>query len=141
MDQSNNTVLEKYVKIQEDLESGEKKEEEIHFKYKRTYRFEGEYMSMFQNFITKKVEKGSVQRLFGRTGEVLFYLLARMSFDNSVRIKQVDICRDLDFSKQHLNQILKSLEKEEFIKRGIGFIEINPMFVYKGKVKYHPNAK
>ena len=76
----------------------------------------------------------------GETYRVLFFICARLDFENWVQISNTEIANELDLKRPHVSRAMKVLEEKEIILRGpkIGrsyAFMLNPEFGWKGKVK------
>jgi hypothetical protein len=75
----------------------------------------------------------------GETYRVLFFICARLDFENWVQISGTEIANELGMRKQHVSEAMKILEAKEIILRGpkVGrsyAFMLNPEFGWKGKV-------
>ena len=76
----------------------------------------------------------------GETYRVLFFICARLDFENWVQIPLSEVAQELDLKKQSVTRAIKVLEEKEIILRGpkVGrsyAFMLNPDFGWKGKVK------
>ena len=76
----------------------------------------------------------------GETYRVLFFICARLDFENWVQISITEIGNELDLKQQSVSRAMKVLESKEIILRGpkVGrsyAFMLNPEFGWKGKVK------
>ena len=76
----------------------------------------------------------------GETYRVLFFICARLDFENWVQISITEIGNELDLKQQSVSRAMKVLETKEIILRGpkVGrsyAFMLNPDFGWKGKVK------
>ena len=76
----------------------------------------------------------------GETYRVLFFICARLDFENWVQLSNTEIANELDLKRPHVSRAIKVLEEKEIILRGpkIGrsyAFMLNPEFGWKGKVK------
>ncbi len=76
----------------------------------------------------------------GETYRVLFFICARLDFENWVQISITEIGNELDLKQQSVSRAMKVLESKEIILRGpkVGrsyAFMLNPDFGWKGKVK------
>ena len=76
----------------------------------------------------------------GETYRVLFFICARLDFENWVQISVTEIANELDLKQPHVSRAMKVLEDKEIILRGpkVGrsyAFMLNPEFGWKGKVK------
>ncbi len=76
----------------------------------------------------------------GETYRVLFFICARLDFENWVQISITEIGSELDLKQQSVSRAMKVLETKEIILRGpkVGrsyAFMLNPEFGWKGKVK------
>ena len=76
----------------------------------------------------------------GETYRVLFFICARLDFENWVQIPLSEVAQELDLKKQSVTRAIKILESKEIIIRGpkVGrsyAFMLNPDFGWKGKVK------
>lgn len=117
MDNIQDSMQEKFFKVTEDT-AGRKQEEEVFFRYKRTYKFEEKYMMLFQGaLLNRAIENGGIERTLGKTGQVLFYLLLNMNFENMAMIKQSTVAKKFNMTRQNTSKIFKKLEAEGFITK------------------------
>ena len=77
----------------------------------------------------------------GETYRVLFFICARLDFENWVQISITDIANELGLKQPHVSRAFKVLEEKEIILRGpkVGrsfAFRLNPEFGWKGKVKH-----
>ena len=80
------------------------------------------------------------KEITGRIHRVLWFIVARLDFENWIQISQQEICEELGIKKQHVSSAIKLLEQKEIILRGpkVGrsyAFRLNPYFGWKGKVK------
>ena len=76
----------------------------------------------------------------GETYRVLFFICARLDFENWVQISITEIANELDLKQPSVSRAMKVLEEKEIILRGpkVGrsyAFMLNPEFGWKGKVK------
>jgi DNA-binding transcriptional ArsR family regulator len=76
----------------------------------------------------------------GETYRVLFFICARLDFENWVQLSATEIGNELDLKQQSVSRAMKVLEEKEIILRGpkVGrsyAFMLNPEFGWKGKVK------
>lgn len=76
----------------------------------------------------------------GETYRVLFFICARLDFENWVQISITEIGSELDLKQPSVSRAMKVLETKEIILRGpkVGrsyAFMLNPEFGWKGKVK------
>ena len=76
----------------------------------------------------------------GETYRVLFFICARLDFENWVQISITEIADELDLKQPSVSRAMKVLETKEIILRGpkVGrsyAFMLNPDFGWKGKVK------
>ena len=76
----------------------------------------------------------------GETYRVLFFICARLDFENWVQISVTEIANELDLKQPSVSRAMKVLETKEIILRGpkVGrsyAFMLNPEFGWKGKVK------
>ncbi len=76
----------------------------------------------------------------GETYRVLFFICARLDFENWVQISVTEIADELDLKQPSVSRAMKVLETKEIILRGpkVGrsyAFMLNPDFGWKGKVK------
>ncbi len=76
----------------------------------------------------------------GETYRVLFFICARLDFENWVQLSITEIGKELDLKQQSVSRAMKVLENKEIILRGpkVGrsyAFMLNPEFGWKGKVK------
>jgi DNA-binding transcriptional ArsR family regulator len=76
----------------------------------------------------------------GETYRVLFFICARLDFENWVQISVTEIANELDLKQPHVSRAMKVLEDKQIILRGpkVGrsyAFMLNPEFGWKGKVK------
>jgi DNA-binding transcriptional regulator GbsR (MarR family) len=75
----------------------------------------------------------------GETYRVLFFICARLDFENWVQISVTEIAQELDLKQPHVSRAMKVLEDKQIILRGpkVGrsyAFMLNPDFGWKGKV-------
>ena len=80
------------------------------------------------------------KEITGGIHRVLWFIIARLDFENWIQISQQEICGELGMKKQHVSSAIKLLEKKEIILRGpkVGksyAFRLNPYFGWKGNVK------
>jgi DNA-binding transcriptional ArsR family regulator len=76
----------------------------------------------------------------GETYRVLFFICARLDFENWVQLSVSEIAEELELKQPNVSRAIKLLEKKEIIIRGpkVGrsyAFRLNPYFGWKGKVK------
>ena len=79
------------------------------------------------------------KEITGRIHRVLWFIVARLDFENWIQISQHEICKGLEMKKQHVSSAIKLLEQKEIILRGpkVGrsyAFRLNPYFGWKGNV-------
>jgi DNA-binding transcriptional ArsR family regulator len=77
----------------------------------------------------------------GETYRVLFFICARLDFENWVQISITEIANELDLKQPSASRAIKVLEEKEIILRGPKLgrsfaFRLNPEFGWKGKVKH-----
>ncbi len=80
------------------------------------------------------------KEITGGTHRVLWFIVARLDFENWIQISQQEICKELEMKKQNVSSAIKLLEQKEIILRGpkVGrsyAFRLNPHFGWKGDVK------
>ena len=80
------------------------------------------------------------KEITGRIHRVLWFIVARLDFENWIQISQKEVCEELNMQKQHVSSAIKLLERKEIILRGpkVGksyAFRLNPYFGWKGDVK------
>ena len=80
------------------------------------------------------------KEITGGVHRVLWFIVARLDFENWIQISQQEICKELEIKKQHVSSAIKLLEQKEIILRGpkVGrsyAFRLNPYFGWKGDVK------
>ena len=80
------------------------------------------------------------KEITGRIHRILWFLIARLDFENWIQISQKEICEELSMRKEDLSSGIKLLEKKKILIRGpkVGrsySFRINPNFGWKGDVK------
>ena len=80
------------------------------------------------------------REITGRIHRVLWFVIARLDFENWIQISQQEICNELEMKKQHVSSAIKLLEQKEIILRGPKLgrsyaFRLNPYFGWKGNVK------
>ena len=80
------------------------------------------------------------KEITGRIHRVLWFIIARLDFENWIQISQKEISEELSMKKQHVSSAIKLLEVKGIILRGpkVGnsyAFRINPNFGWKGNVK------
>ena len=80
------------------------------------------------------------KEITGGVHRVLWFIVARLDFENWIQISQQEICKELEIKKQHVSSAIKVLEQKEIILRGpkVGrsyAFRLNPYFGWKGDVK------
>ena len=75
----------------------------------------------------------------GETYRVLFFICARLDFENWVQISVTEIANELNLKQPHVSRAMKVLEDKQIILRGpkVGrsyAFMLNPEFGWKGKV-------
>ena len=81
------------------------------------------------------------KEITGRIHRILWFLVARLDFENWIQISQREICLELGMRKEDVSSGVKLLEKKEILIRGpkVGrsySFRINPYFGWKGNVKH-----
>lgn len=76
----------------------------------------------------------------GETYRVLFFICARLDFENWVQLSVTEIAQELDLKHPSVSRAMKVLETKEIVLRGpkVGrsyAFMLNPEFGWKGKVK------
>ena len=76
----------------------------------------------------------------GETYRVLFFICARLDFENWVQLSVTEIANELDLKQPSVSRAMKVLEDKQIILRGpkVGrsyAFMLNPEFGWKGKVK------
>ena len=76
----------------------------------------------------------------GETYRVLFFICARLDFENWVQLSITEIANELDLKQPSVSRAIKVLENKQIILRGpkVGrsyAFMLNPEFGWKGKVK------
>ena len=80
------------------------------------------------------------KEITGRIHRILWFLVARLDFENWVQISQKEVCEELSMRKEDVSSGVKLLEKKRILIRGpkVGrsySFRINPYFGWKGDVK------
>ena len=80
------------------------------------------------------------KEITGGIHRVLWFIVARLDFENWIQISQQEISEELGIKKQHVSNAIKLLQKKEIILRGpkVGrsyAFRLNPYFGWKGNVK------
>lgn len=80
------------------------------------------------------------KEITGRIHRILWFLIARLDFENWIQITQKEICEELGMRKEDVSSGIKLLEKKDILLRGpkIGrsySFRINPYFGWKGDVR------
>ena len=80
------------------------------------------------------------KEITGGIHRVLWFIVARLDFENWIQISQKEICKELEMKKQNVSSAIKLLEQKEIILRGprVGksyAFRLNPHFGWKGDVK------
>ena len=80
------------------------------------------------------------KEITGGVHRVLWFIVARLDFENWIQISQQEICKELEIKKQHVSSAIKLLEQKEIILRGpkVGrsyAFRLNPHFGWKGDVR------
>jgi len=78
------------------------------------------------------------KELTGETYKVLLYLFSILDFENWIQIPQIEIAKELEIHRQHINRSIKKLELKEIIIKGPKLgrsysFRLNPYFAWKGK--------
>jgi len=81
--------------------------------------------------------------VIGKSAEamrVLWYMVGRLDFENFIQVPQVEIAKELNMHKQHVNRAVKILLERGVLLQGprVGRAyswRLNPHFGWKGKVK------
>ena len=76
----------------------------------------------------------------GETYRVLFFICARLDFENWVHISINEVAKELEMHRQNVSKAIKLLEKKEIILKGPKIARsytfmLNPDFGWKGKVE------
>jgi DNA-binding transcriptional ArsR family regulator len=80
------------------------------------------------------------KEITGETYRVLFFICARLDFENWVQVPVIEIAQELDLRQPNVSRAMKVLEDKQIIIRGpklgrsYAFM-LNPDFGWKGKVK------
>ena len=80
------------------------------------------------------------KEITGRIHRILWFLVARLDFENWIQISQKEICEELNMRKEDVSSGVKVLETKRILIRGpkVGrsySFRINPNFGWKGDVK------
>ena len=80
------------------------------------------------------------KEITGRIHRILWFLVARLDFENWIQISQKEICEELSMRKEDVSSGIKLLEKKRILLRGpkVGrsySFRINPDFGWKGDVR------
>ena len=80
------------------------------------------------------------KEITGRIHRILWFLVARLDFENWVQISQKEVCEELSMRKEDVSSGVKLLEKKRILIRGpkVGrsySVRMNPYFGWKGDVK------
>ena len=80
------------------------------------------------------------KEITGRIHRILWFLVARLDFENWIQISQKEICEELSMRKEDVSSGIKLLERKRILLRGpkVGrsySFRINPDFGWKGDVK------
>ena len=80
------------------------------------------------------------KEITGEAYRVLFFICARLDFENWVQVPVTEIAQELDLRQPNVSRAMKVLETKEIILRGpkVGrsyAFMLNPEFGWKGKVK------
>ncbi len=80
------------------------------------------------------------KELTGESYRVLFFICARLDFENWVEIPTIEIAQELELKRPNVSRSMKILEEKGIILRGpkVGrsySFMLNPEFGWKGKVK------
>ena len=80
------------------------------------------------------------KEITGGVHRVLWFIIARLDYENWIQISQQEICEELGMKKQNVSSAIKLLEQKEIILRGPKVsrsyaFRLNPYFGWKGKVK------
>ena len=80
------------------------------------------------------------KEITGGIHRVLWFIVARLDFENWIQISQQEISEELGIKKQHVSSAIKLLQRKEIILRGpkVGrsyAFRLNPYFGWKGNVK------
>ncbi len=81
------------------------------------------------------------KEITGRIHRILWFLIARLDFENWIQVSQKEICEELNMRKEDVSSGIKLLEKKTILIRGpkVGrshSFRINPNFGWKGDVKH-----
>ena len=83
------------------------------------------------------------QNFTGEQYNVMLYMFNKLDFDNYIRVKQVDIVRDLNMKKQNVSRSVKVLKENDIIYEAPdykGFYKLNPHIGHKGTKNYGNNV-
>ena len=80
------------------------------------------------------------KEITGEAYRVLFFICARLDFENWVQVPVTEIAQELDLRQPNVSRAMKVLEEKEIILRGpkVGrsyAFMLNPEFGWKGQVK------
>ena len=78
------------------------------------------------------------EKLTGEQSSVLWYLLAKVDFDNYLMVNQTKMAKELDINRVNISKAIKKLCEREIIVEGprIGLCKtyrLNPYIAHKGK--------
>jgi len=101
-------------------------------KKKKVYK--GDWLLMFQ----EGLEQVATLNLKGETLRVYMILLAKLDYENWLRIRQIDISEKLNIKKQAVSRAIKELLEHKIIVKGpkVGnsnTYRLDPSFGFRGK--------
>jgi predicted MarR family transcription regulator len=84
------------------------------------------------------------QKLTGEQWSVYAYLVEHLDYDNWIRVRQQDVCKDLGIDKSNVSKALKRLVEVDVITRGpmagrYHTYRMNPRIAHRGARHYASN--
>lgn len=84
------------------------------------------------------------QKLTGEQWSVYAYLVEHLDYDNWIRVRQQDVCKDLGIDKSNVSKALKRLVEVDVITRGpmagrYHTYRMNPRIAHRGARHYANN--
>lgn len=72
----------------------------------------------------------------GNPSTILFFLLAKLDFENFIQVKQVEVVKATGLDKSNVSKSFKVLkEKKIVVEKENGFFKLNPNLAWRGNTK------
>lgn len=90
----------------------------------------------FMSFQEGLATLAKCKEIRGEPRAILDYLMAKLDFENYIKVRQVDIAKDLDMYKSNVSKHMKLLGALGIITKGPeGTYKLNPVYGWKGRLK------